>query len=88
MQKASSLNNAANNTDKLKLLKKVPTLFEAHAIRGHLESHDITSYIPDEMTIANHWHLQLALGDFRIMVHNQDYQKAISLLQKIEEKSE
>lgn len=47
--------------ENLKLLKRVPTLFEAHAIRGHLDSHGITCSIPDEMTGSTQPHLLLHL---------------------------
>ncbi len=68
----------------LKLLKRVPTLFEAHAIRGHLNSHNITCSIPDEMTGSTQPHLLLALGDFRIMVHGHNFDEATSILRELD----
>ncbi|PCI56908.1 MAG: hypothetical protein COB36_01145 [Alphaproteobacteria bacterium] len=70
--------------ENLKLLKRASTLFEAHAIRGHLDSHGITCSIPDEMTGSTQPHLLLALGDFRIMVHGHDFDEAASILRELD----
>lgn len=70
--------------ENLKLLKKVQNQFEAHAIRGLLESHDIRCYIPDEMTISAHGQLQQVFGNFRLMVHSQDHEKAQIILKELE----
>ncbi len=68
------------------MLKKTSELFEARVIRSYLDSHGIISYIPDETTLSNNWHIHIAIGFCRILVSEADYNEAISLLKKIEAK--
>lgn len=69
-------------TSSLIELTKVDTVFEAHAIRGLLESYDIPSYLPDEATINVAWFYKHALGDHRINVHECDYERAVEIIKE------
>ena len=73
-----------SDDENLKLLRKVQNQFKAHAIRGLLQSNDIECYIPDEMTISAHGQLQQVFGNFRLMVHTDDYDDAIRILEDTE----
>ncbi len=63
-------------------ITKVDSLFEAHAIRGFLESHDIQCFIANEYHAGIAWDLRYALGDMRLNVLEKDYNIAKALLQE------
>ncbi|MBI1301020.1 MAG: hypothetical protein GC137_05085 [Alphaproteobacteria bacterium] len=68
----------------IKVIKKAGSQFEAHAVRGFLESYGIKAFIADEMTLTTHWHLQFALGDMRVLVKEEHYERAQALLKEME----
>tara|TARA_R110001592_G_scaffold16881_20_gene71812 strand:+ start:1176 stop:1529 length:354 start_codon:yes stop_codon:yes gene_type:complete len=66
-------------------IKKVDTAFEAYAIKGFLENHDIACFIADEYLINADWALKQALGDVRLNIYEQDYDKAKQLLDETQD---
>ena len=54
--------------------------FEAHVIRGKLESNDIPCFLYDENTFRAMSHLSLAISGIRVMVRSEDYNKAAEIL--------
>lgn len=70
---------------KLVLLERCFDLTQAHMIRGFLESNDIPCFLMDENHSAIAWHLTIAIGGARIMVFENDLEKAQSLLADVQE---
>lgn len=64
----------------LTILTRCYDMTEAHIVRGFLESNDIPCFIIDEHHNMIAWHLSFALGGARIMVHQEDLQKAMDFL--------
>lgn len=59
------------------------SVFEAHAIRGFLESHGIACFIADEHLINADWALKHAVGDVRINVYEDRLEEAKVLLRDL-----
>ncbi len=66
-------------------IKKADSIFEAHSIRGFLESHDIPCFISNEQFISVNWMYKHAVGGIRLNIFETDVQKANTLLLSIEE---
>lgn len=58
---------------------------QAHIARGILETNDIPCFIFDENHSSTAWHLSLAIGGTRLMVHKDDYEQAVELLKDFKE---
>ena len=67
-------------SSKLVQLTKADSVFEAHAIRGFLESHNIKCIIADEHLVNANWAIKHAIGDIRLNVYAHDIEKAKILL--------
>jgi hypothetical protein len=68
-------------SSKLVQLTKADSVFEAHAIRGFLESHNIKCIIADEHLVNANWAIKHAIGDIRLNVYAHDIEKAKMLLE-------
>ncbi len=62
------------------LLERCYDLPQAHMIRGLLETNNIPCFLMDENHTAVAWHLGVALGGARVMVHQSDFNRAKQLL--------
>jgi Putative prokaryotic signal transducing protein len=67
-------------SEKLITVATFPTPFEAQLAKNRLEAEGIPSYLGDEETAGNLWHLGLALGGVKLLVPDDHLSKAFDLL--------
>ena len=58
---------------------------EAHIAKSYLESNGILSFVFDENLAYAAWHYTSAIGGVRLMVLEEDYHDAATLLQDVED---
>jgi hypothetical protein len=67
-----------------KTVRKVNNALEAHIIKGRLESEGIEAFVTDENTIMNNPFYKDDLGGARVQVNAIDYEKAIEILDSLD----
>lgn len=67
-------------------LKRFNTAIEAHIVKNALEGEGVACQIFDENIVTLNPLLNFAVGGIRLQVFEEDFQKAQSLLNEIEEK--
>ena len=67
-----------------KTVRKVNNALEAHIIKGRLQSEGIKAFVTDENTILNNPFFKDDLGGARVQVDAKDYEKALEILDSLE----
>jgi hypothetical protein len=62
-----------------------PDVAAANLLRGALEAAEIPSFIPDEQTAGNLWHVSGALGGVRIQINAGDELRAREILDGLDQ---
>ena len=58
---------------------------EAEVLVSMLEAAGVAAILADRLTIANNWHLAVALGGFRILVHESNKADAQRIIAEFQE---
>jgi hypothetical protein len=71
--------------DKLVTVAEFATPIEARLAKNRLEAAGIPTFLGDEETVGNLWHLGLALGGVKLLVADDDIQRAMDVLATLPE---
>jgi len=73
--------------DHLTIVAKYGTPEEAHLIRNRLESSGIRAFLDGEVTSGWAWHFANALGGVKVLVPDQDAERAAAILDEFDEEA-